>query len=351
MVRLADAIRRADKKAGKKKGTAVRSEDERQRRGMSEDYEAKTGNEEMQVRPSVSSEDIYEGLCDYMEEVGDKIKKGERFDIEEGSRLINAMVSNTRKVLDDLHRLTLLSVGSAKNNLATHAANVSVNAILMGIGFEYSMPKQIELGTAAIFHDLGMYMVPDSIRQKKGKLTSSEMEFIKQHPKDSYNILLEYGEEYHWLAEIVYQEHEKLDGSGYPRGLKGDQIHEYASIIGIIDIYDALIHNRPQRSGLSPAYAMKKIIGRSKGLFPTPIIKHLLCQLSIFPVRSYVKLNNDSIGMVVRTNSLWPLKPTVSLLYDAQGKKVNDGKIIDLCENPLLYIKDVIMEEDVPDFL
>ena len=95
---------------------------------------------------------------------------------------------------------------------------------------------------------------------------------------------------------------------------------------------------------------MKEIVKSSKGLFPASTIKYLLHQLSIFPVKSYVKLNNDSIGVVVKTNALWPLKPTIALIYDAQGKRVRDDSLIDLAENPLLYIQDVLREDDMPDF-
>lgn len=351
MVRLAEVIRKSNDKKISRKSDHVRVENAGTLKSLAGEREkATTDKKRVTTGITVSPEKLYDGLVKFMTGVVDRVKKRERFDIQKGSKIINVIVSYPKGILDDLHRLTLLSAGNKEASLATHAANVSINAIIMGAGFGYPRAKQIELGTAALFHDIGMYRVPDAIINKKGRLTPSEMKVIRKHPEVAYNELLQYGEEYHWLAEIGYQEHERVDGSGYPRGLKDDQIHEYASIIGILDIYDALIHNRPQRGGLSPAYAMKEIVRSSKGLFPPSIIKHLLGQLSIFPVKSYVKLNNDSIGMVVKTNSLWPLKPALSLIYDAQGKRVRDGRVLDLAENPLLYIKDIIREEDMPDF-
>jgi HD-GYP domain-containing protein (c-di-GMP phosphodiesterase class II) len=349
MVRLADAIR-SNNKIHKKKIDVVRLGKTRKLADLANHDEMTTNRKKVTTGITVSPENLYNGLVNFMGGVVDRVKKREQFDIQKGSKFINVIVNYPRSILDDLHRLTLLSTGNKKGSLSNHAANVSINSIIMGAGFVYPRTKLIQLGTAALFHDIGMYRVPDTIIKKKGRLNPSEMKVIRKHPEVAYNELLKYGEQYHWLAEVVYQEHERVDGSGYPRGLKGDQIHEHASIIGILDIYDAMIHNRPQRGGLSPSYAMKEIIGSSKGLFPPLIIKKLLSQLSIFPVKSYVKLNNDSIGMVVKTNSLWPLKPTISLIYDAQGKRVIDGRVLDLAENPLLYIQDVIREEDVPDF-
>jgi HD-GYP domain-containing protein (c-di-GMP phosphodiesterase class II) len=345
MVRLADAIRRSNHKKNKA-GNVVRIGTT----GCKSQTKEHGKNKRASTHISASPEDVYQGLVNCINEVGHHVKKGEPFNIQKGLRLINVIISDPKNILDELHPLTLLSAGNKDESLAAHAANVSINAMIMGDGFGYPRAKQIALGTAALFHDIGMYRIPVAIRKKKEQLTSSELEIIRKHPEISYKELFKCGAEYRGLAEIVCQEHERMDGSGYPKGLKGDQIHEYASIIGILDEYDALIHNRPQRDRLSPADAMKEIVKSSKGRFPASTIKYLLHQLSIFPVKSYVKLNNDSIGVVVKTNALWPLKPTIALIYDAQGRRVSDDSLIDLSENSLLYIKDVIREEDMPDF-
>lgn len=297
---------------------------------------------------SDEAEDIYGGLIGYMEEVGKSVRKGKRFNIEEGTELIGVVVNNPN-ILDELYQLTYNSMRRKENFLSARAVHVLINAILMAKGFGYLKPKQIELGTAALFHDIGMYKVPDNIIKKEGELTPSEMKVIKEHPKASYDELLKYGDKYHWLAEVVYQEHERLDGSGYPRGLKGEDIHEYASIIGVLDLYDDLIHGRPQRDGLLPAHAVREILDGSKKLFPVAVIKNLLQQISHYPVRSFVKLNDNSIGMVVRTNPLWSLKPTVRLICDAKGEKTSEETTVDLAKSSFLYIEDAISEEDIPD--
>ena len=350
MVRLAEAIRKSSHKKNKS-GRVVRMGETGGCRSLTREHgKIVTDPKRNATHLSASPEDIYQGLINYVNEVGHHVKKGEPFNIQKGFRFINVIISHPKSILEDLHPLTLRSIGSQDESLATHAANVSINAMIMGDGFGYSRAKQIELGTAGLLHDIGMYRVPIAIRKKKEPLTPSDLEVIRKHPEVSYRELLKCGAEYQGLAEIIYQEHERMDGSGYPKGLKGDQIHEYAGIIGILDEYDALIHNRPQRDRLSPADAMKEIVRSSKGLFPVSTIKYLLHELSIFPVKSYVKLNNDSIGVVVKTNPLWPLKPTIALIYDAQGKRVGDDSLVDLSENSLLYIKDVLREEDIPDF-
>ena len=138
MVRLADALRKSNKKNGKKSDHVC------------------VGEAKSLKSLTVSHEALYEGLINYMKEVGDNVRKRERFDIQKGSNLINVIVCNPKSILDDLHRLTLLSDGSKTNSLATHAANLSINAIIMGDGLGYPRARQIGLGTAALFHDLGM---------------------------------------------------------------------------------------------------------------------------------------------------------------------------------------------------
>jgi HD-GYP domain-containing protein (c-di-GMP phosphodiesterase class II) len=352
MVRLADAIRAYDEKStSENKGGLFRARDATRTLNNLTTEQDDTVSHKKTVTPPVfvDPEKIYKQLIGYMKEVGRTVRKGDRFDTQKGEILLHGIIRNAKEILTELHRFALLSAGDNKYSLCTHAANVSINAIIMGIGLGYSKQRLLELGTAALFHDIGMYKVSDAIRKKKGKLTPSEGKLVRKHVELSFKELLKCGEEYRWAADIVYQEHERADGSGYPRGLKGLEISEYASIIGIVDVYESLIHKGLHSRKLLPSYAMKEIIRNSKGLFPTPIIKNLVNQLSMFPVKSYVRLNNGSIGMVVRANSLWPLKPVVSLIYDAQGRKESGGRTVDLSENRLLYIKDVISEGDIPD--
>lgn len=350
MVRLADAIKRLElEKAENAHSDAVRKDEAS---GLRNQAAIRNGGTADRPRTSVQlscpPEVLYERLVEFMEDVGTFVRTGNLFDIEQGIKLIRLIVNSPQEMIDNLHHYTLFSVRNATGALSIHSANVAINSIVMGRGLKYSAEEQLELGVAALFHEIGMHKVPDAIRTKKDRLLDEELQVLRSHPELSHQELLRHGEHYRWLADIVYQEHERTDGSGYPRGIRGDQIHEYASIIGLLDTYDALINHRPHRAGLLPGKAMKELVGACKELFPIRIIKILVDQWSIFPVNSYVKLNNNSIGMVVKANSLWPFKPTISLICDAQGRKVNDARTLDLAQNPLLYISDVIAEDEIP---
>ena len=141
--------------------------------------------------------------------------------------------------------------------------------------------------------------------------------------------------------------YERIDGSGYPRGLKADEMHEYAQIIGLLDMYESLIHSRPQRGKRTPFAAVKEIINSSKRQFRKEHLKALLSVFTAFPIHSYVLLNSDAIGKVIETYPDQPLRPKIQIVYDSQKRKVLTEKIVALPEDPLLHILDSISEKDV----
>ena len=207
----------------------------------------------------------------------------------------------------------------------------------------------MELGLAAFLENVGMYVVSDAILGKEGPLDEEEMAVIKGHPEGSRQILSSLGEDYQWLGEVALQVHERSDGSGYPKRLKGEQISETASIIGLADTYVAMIKRRPYRDKYLQTDAIKLIIKEEKGLFPTRVLKVFLDHISLFPVNTLVRLNNKSVGRVISTDHNQPLRPIIELIYDGEGKKLKDRQVIRLCDNPLLHIQESIDERALTD--
>ncbi len=226
--------------------------------------------------------------------------------------------------------------------------NVTFTSLKVGKGMDYDTEMLLRLGLAAFLENVGVYKIPDSIIKKTGKLEEGEKDAIKGHPKTSYKILSQMGKRYKWLAEVALQVHERADGSGYPNGLKGEEITELALIVGLIDTYASMIKNRTYRDKLEPTDAIKYIIKDQKDLFPSKILKVFLNQISLFPVETYVRLNNKSIGQVLSTDQKQPLRPTIQLLYDGLGNRMEKQEVVRLSENPLLYIIDSIHEKDLP---
>lgn len=289
---------------------------------------------------------IYKEVLQYIERVMENIKGNGRFDPNEGMRLIKKIVQSPQ-VLEGLYQKAL-QIRDLEDVFLHHSVNTAIFSMKMGIALNYDQEQLVKLGTAALLHEIGISEIPGKIMYKNSALTEEEFQILKRHPRYGYGIILQQGKEFEWLAEIVYQEHERERGQGYPRGLKGEEINEHAKIIGIVDIYEALINPRPQRKRFLPYAAVKMIIGTQKRYFSSEIIKALLSQLSIFPLNCWVKLNNNMIGKVIETNENQPLRPKLEVWYDIKGNKMNEGKVMNLADSPLLYISDPLYEEELP---
>jgi len=237
---------------------------------------------------------------------------------------------------------------SREEDLPRHSIAVSVGALKVGKGLEYNTEELLKLGLAAFLENVGMYRIPREILTKQGALTTEELARIREHPLESARILRSMGTEFQWLADVAVQIHERSDGSGYPRGLRRDEISEPAAIIGLMDTYMAMIRKRPYRHEYVQTDAVKSIIQLGKGTFPQRVVKEFLNQVSLFPVGTFVKLNNDSIGRVVSTVRTRPLRPSVELLYDGLGNRQDRGKVVNLSDSPLLHIVNTIDERDLP---
>lgn len=249
-------------------------------------------------------------------------------------------------LVDKLYEYAMFARGDYEE-MVVHAVEVTFTSLIVGRGMEYDIKMLLKLGLGAFLENVGMYKIPEGVLKKRGRLDDEETGMIRGHPRGSYEILAQLGERYIWLAEVALQVHERSDGSGYPQGLGGEQIYELALIIGLVDMYVAMIRNRPYRERFIQTDAIKFIVEEGKGLFPSKIRRVFLNQISLFPVNTLVRLNNKSIGRVLSTDRDQPLRPTIELLYDNAGDKMGEGEVIRLSENPLLYIVESIHEREL----
>ena len=291
-------------------------------------------------------ENLYTSIYNFVEGILGSLKRKKRFTIEKGFEIVKEIV-HTENAANILYGKAVQGKG-IPDNLAAHSANVCIYSLLLGRGANYSEGQLAELGVTALLHDIGMIFVPKGIVNKKGKLTTPELKQIRKHPSYTYKILQTLGEKYMWIAKVAYQEQERENGQGYPNGLKGDEIHDYAKIIGIVDVYEALTHHRPHRKGYMPHDAVKLILGTQKDLYSNDVKRLLLTKLSCFPLGSYIKLNSNATCKVIEIYEDSPLRPTVEILFDSQKRKLPKRKIIKLAEAPLLYITGTVYESDLP---
>lgn len=290
-------------------------------------------------------EALYEKAFSYLERIYPAAKKGEPFPLADGILIAEEMVDVITS--EDFLYILALHQEYQRSDLRNHSVNVMVLSIRLSENLGFSRRKQVELGLSALLHDIGNAMIPDEIIHKAGELARKEREMFQQRPNFSYRILEPFGGTHPYLAETAIQVHERVDGSGYPRGLKGDEILEYAQIIGLVDVYEALIHKRPQRERFLHFAAIKEIISTGKQQFNRKYLKALLNSFSIFPIYSHVMLNSGAIGRVIGTYPDQPMRPKLKIILDSKKSRVLTERIIDLPEHPLLNIVDSIDEEEI----
>lgn len=299
--------------------------------------------------PEEEIEGLYEELYGFVEEVTQAAQDGLPFTLERAFLLIPRVV-DTPHATDILYRRAIYAREEQDEHgfasiVVLHSVNVAIYALKIGEGLGYDRAQLIDLGVASLVHDVGMVTLPiELFAPNKGRFTREDFELMQQHPQRGRDMLLRLGEKYQWLADIAYQEQEREDGSGYPQGLTNGAIHEYARIIGVADVYAALTRRRGDRRALLPFEAVKEIIQSMKQKFDPRVIRILLNKLSAFPIGSLVKLNSGAIGSVVETDEAFPLRPTVKILYDAQGRQLSDDRVVNLREHPILHITDAVDE-------
>ncbi len=251
-----------------------------------------------------------------------------------------------KNLIDDLYHYLTFEAEEA-DPLAAHSIKVTLLALKIGAGMGYDSSGLADLATIAFLHDVGMYKISQGILNKRDTLSDKEFKEVQRHPEISADILSRSDGEYVWLGDVALQVHERADGSGYPFGLKQEEIHDYASIIGLADMYSDMISNGTYSERIEQNRAVRDIIDSAQEAFPARVVKAFLNQISFFPLGSYVKLNDRSVGRVANTHPGFPLKPTVEIIYDSLGSKLQKPRIVDLSQQILLYVTGSIDEKDI----
>ncbi|MDD5674479.1 MAG: HD domain-containing protein [Chitinivibrionales bacterium] len=241
----------------------------------------------------------------------------------------------------------LLSIASSRHKnvgtdyVFTHSLNVCLFSLAIATQAGYSKDQVVVTGMGALLHDMGMLLVPPVIRQKNGKLDKKEWYEIYKHPL----VALPYLEHIAHLPDIAYyiayQTHERENGKGYPQGRNGRQIHRFAKIVQIADVFEALTAPRNYRDPHEPFKAMELIITMSReGLLSGELIKSFLAATSLFPVGCVVELSDHRLARVVAVNETKFNKPVVCVLQEANGKLLTAAQVygLDLARTPEISV-------------
>src|ERR1700704_363949 len=247
---------------------------------------------------------------------------------ESVTRLTDSVVRNPDALL-------LVSKLREKSEMAhARALQVSIYMIVFARFLELAREELELLGLLGLLQDVGKTRLPASIMEKQGPLTPEQAEFAKKHVAMSAEILKATPGVPPQLSELALLHHERQDGSGYPRGLKGEQMGLYGSIAAIADTFDALTAVRPYAETLSPSSALSFLYKERGTGYHSDLVEQFIQCIGAFPVGSVVELNSREIGIVIAENPAQRLKPIVMVGLDRSGKPTRSSQILDLSRDP-----------------
>jgi len=235
--------------------------------------------------------------------------------------------------------VNLVDIKSMDNYTYQHCVNVAILSLIIGIGLKLPKKDLINLCVGALVHDVGKVFVPKEITNKKGPLTSPEYGLMKEHPKKGYDYLTQQYELNSVCKIITLQHHERVDGNGYPEGLKTDKINYLSRIVSIADVYDALTSDRSYRRAMFASDALEYIMANAGSMFDYEMVVIFTKLIVPFPFGTIVRLSNGDIGIVQETPVSYPLRPTIKIMKSSNHE--SEGNCVSLVTELSLVISGI----------
>lgn len=214
----------------------------------------------------------------------------------------------------------------------TYMHSVAVCALMIALGRQLGLDEAAvrTAGMAGLLHDLGKAMVPNAVLNKPGKLSDEEFSVIKKHPELGYQALREGSGVDATVLDVCLHHHEKVDGSGYPKGLKDAEISLFAKMGAVCDVYDAITSNRPYKAGWDPAESLRKMAEWARGHFDERVFQAFVKSVGIYPTGSLVRLESGRLGVVIDQTGKSLLSPRVKVFFSTKANARIPPEEIDL---------------------
>lgn len=295
-------------------------------------------------RRVIHCEKEFERSLSRMRAVMNKIRNRPEQAVDEASQLVNDIVD--KLLSDDNVTLHLMNGKSEFEDIYFHSLNVSVIAMMIAKAKMLSAEEIKQVAFASLFHDMGKVKVPTAILRKPTALTDPEKNYLKLHTKYGLEIAANMDSFPESARTVIAQHHEMNDGSGYPDGLKGDQIDQLTQIVSVANAYDNLCHSNVVAEQKIPYVALSHLYKNCKHLYNHENLSLLIKFMGIYPPGTVVQLSNDMVGLVISVNAKNILFPNV-LIYDPSVPRTQ-APIIDLAERDIKIVN-AILPNKLPD--
>lgn len=241
---------------------------------------------------------------------------------------INVIQSQVDSIIEGISTnsdayLLLSRLKNKDNYTYNHSVSCSILAIALGKELGLSKQELEELAMGTLLFDIGKMKLPSEILSSNEKFPQEKHKKVECHVEESVRLLKETPGVKSSAIQIAQNHHERFDGSGYPKGLKGKEISLFSSIAGLVDCYDAMTSERPFSNSMKHEAAVNELYTRRNKDFNEELLEHFIQCLGTYPTGTLVELNTGEVGVVVQQNRVRRLRPKIMLLLNS-NKESND---------------------------
>ena len=305
----------------------------------------KTNNGDSQEE--IEANEFFKGLCAFVDETFQNYKTKNELRLRAISEKVKQLIQMTKT-----HKIYLLNLAEYEDVDVDYSVSQSVKtAILtaaMSDTLRFPAHKQMDLGTAALLHRIGVIQIPQGLFYTNKALTPEERKSITLFPVLGFRILksVEFPVS---VALAVLEHRENIDGSGYPRGLTGDKTSLYGKIISVASAYCAAVSKRPFRDNMDGHSGMLELIKDKGKKYDEKILRVLLLTLTVYPIGTYVRLTDKSVGIVNQTNSAEPKYPVLKMIFDTNMNYYSDAPLLQTSETDDVQIAKAMNKNEVEE--
>lgn len=252
------------------------------------------------------------------------------------------LVRLVEKIIDEIIAnkdvmVQLADIRSVAGYLFAHSVNCAVITTLMAAKLNDDRDLLRQIATGALLHDLGMVTVPAAVINKKGALTTDEFKIVMQHPAYGLELFKSSSLFSKEAGSLIIEHHERSQGQGYPAGIKNGEIKDASRLLAIVDVFDALTSDKPNRKAYQTHQAIEMLMSWGGDYFNLDCLRHFLSNIAAYPAGTHVFLDNGESGFVIANTPGFALRPVVRITYQGEGSfphpnpyDVDLSKVLDL---------------------
>lgn len=301
--------------------------------------------DDVQIEDAISDETRVKALKEIRTHFREFMETGSKQKLSKSHVLGRAFGNVIKMIIDDLSArpdtlLMLVNMNVLNSYLYQHSLNVCIYATMLGMVNGYGNEELLTLGIGALLHDIGKTKINQELLKLPRSLTPEEFNEVKKHTEIGFKLLKDEPNIPLLAAHCAFQHHEREDGSGYPRGIKGKEIHEYAKWIAVADSYDAMTTHRAHRLAMLPHQAMEMLFAGVGTLYEQKKVAVFRDHVAIYPLGLSVRLSTGESGVVVGINPAVPQRPVVRVFKDSAAQPCVPYEL-DLSQKLTVFIQHV----------